>query len=376
MRSRRAVGDQRRGGVGGYRVFHLSRSPFPTAHGPVARRKERAAPWTFRSALSAVIGRLARGTSPAMGRWNAARVAVVAYAATGAGAAADRLGGPSRLGSGVTLGPPSRSKVCPRYSLGGMASALWHAAAVGRPGGRVGGDLLFERLEIGGSRGGRVRRRRGGRAETASSPPPRSASRAGASSGWRGAACGLGGRRGRLDVGRRRGGLGRARASGSAGAGCGAATSATSGPRRRLGPGFAQPSGRRAWGGGRLVRFDLHRRRQAGDELDPLRNLVDVDAHRHALGEAHEGEDRIDRGEPGGVGRRVGDIDAAREPLNPAAQERAIAHELDRRRVAFLDAPERGLLEIGVDPVRVRVDDRELEVARHWRSPRAGRKDW
>ena len=86
-----------------------------------------------------------------------------------------------------------------------------------------------------------------------------------------------------------------------------------------------------------------------------------MDAHRHPLGEAHEGEDRIDGGETRGVGRGVRDVDAAREPLNPAAQQRGIPHELDRRRVAFLDPPERGLLEIGVDPVRVGVDDRKLE---------------
>ena len=40
-----------------------------------------------------------------------------------AGAAADRVGD-RRLGSGVTLWPFSRSKVCPRYSLGGMKVAL------------------------------------------------------------------------------------------------------------------------------------------------------------------------------------------------------------------------------------------------------------
>src|SRR6202044_1492428 len=96
-----------------------------------------------------------------------------------------------------------------------------------------------------------------------------------------------------------------------------------------------------------LVGFDLHRRRQAGDELDPLRNLIDVNAYRHALGEAHEGEDRVDRGQTRGVGLRVRDVDAAREPLNPAAQQGTISHELDRRGVASLDPAELRLLEIG-----------------------------
>ncbi len=107
--------------------------------------------------------------------------------------------------------------------------------------------------------------------------------------------------------------------------------------------------------------LDLNRGGQAGDELDPLRNLVDVNAHRHALGEAHEGEERIDCGQPAGVRDGVRDIDAAREPLNPAAQQGGISHELDRRRVALMDPAKSGLLEIGVDPERVRIDDRKLE---------------
>ena len=64
---------------------------------------------------------------------------------------------------------------------------------------------------------------------------------------------------------------------------------------------------------------------------------------------------------PAASGVRVRDIDAAREPLNPAAQHGAISHELDRRGVAFLDPAESGLLEIGVDPVQVGVDDRKLK---------------
>ena len=106
----------------------------------------------------------------------------------------------------------------------------------------------------------------------------------------------------------------------------------------------------RRQGGGRLVGFDLHRRRQAGDELDPIRNLVDANAHRHALSQSHEGEDRVDRSEPRGVGNRVRDIDAAREPLNPTAQQGTISHELDRGRVPVVDPAEFRLLEIGVDP--------------------------
>ncbi len=149
-----------------------------------------------------------------------------------------------------------------------------------------------------------------------------------------------------------------------AGAGCGGASAATSvavasGLASLNFPEAGAGAGRR----GRHEGFDLHRRGHAGDELDPLRDLIDVDAHRHPLREPHEGEDRVDRSKPGGVGSRVRHIDAAREPLNAAFKKRGISHELDRRGVAFPNPPERGLLEIGVDPERVRIDDRELKRA-------------
>ena len=72
----------------------------------------------------------------------------------------------------AALWSSKRSKVCPRYWPGAITSALGSLpllAAVGgeaAPGGRVGGDLFLERLEIGGScsrRGRRLGRRAGRR---------------------------------------------------------------------------------------------------------------------------------------------------------------------------------------------------------------------
>ena len=84
-----------------------------------------------------------------------------------------------------------------------------------------------------------------------------------------------------------------------------------------------------------------------------------MDAHRHPLGEADEGEDRIDLGETRSGCRGVGDADAAREALHPAAQDLWIAHELHLRHIAVADLWKEGLLEIGVHPEGIRVDQGE-----------------
>src|SRR6266853_1159388 len=45
------------------------------------------------------------------------------------------------------------------------------------------------------------------------------------------------------------------------------------------------------------LRIDLYGGGQSGREDDALRHLIDMDAHRNALCQAHPGEDRVDRGE-------------------------------------------------------------------------------
>jgi len=103
--------------------------------------------------------------------------------------------------------------------------------------------------------------------------------------------------------------------------------------------------------------IDLHGRRHAGHQANAIRHLIDVDVHRHALGEPHPGEDRVDRGEALQVGLRVRDIDGARDAADMAANDLAVAHQLDAGGVALVDPLEHGLLEIAVDPERVGIDD-------------------
>src|SRR5262245_10521446 len=49
----------------------------------------------------------------------------------------------------------------------------------------------------------------------------------------------------------------------------------------------------------------LDRSGYAGDETNAIGNLLDPDAHRHALGQPHPGEDRVDGGQPLLVGLRI-----------------------------------------------------------------------
>ena len=46
------------------------------------------------------------------------------------------------------------------------------------------------------------------------------------------------------------------------------------------------------------------------DKDDPRRHLIDMDADRYALGQAHPGEDRVDGSDPLTVGLRVRNVDA------------------------------------------------------------------
>src|SRR5262249_30520589 len=76
-----------------------------------------------------------------------------------------------------------------------------------------------------------------------------------------------------------------------------------------------------------------------GGENDALGHMIDVDAHRDALGQPHPGEDRVDLRKSSGAGLRIGDIDAARDAADVAADDVAITHELDLHRVALANGP-------------------------------------
>jgi len=60
------------------------------------------------------------------------------------------------------------------------------------------------------------------------------------------------------------------------------------------------------------------------------------------------------------VGLRVCDVDAAGDAADMAANDLAVAHQLDARRVTYTDRAEIGLLEIAVDPEGVGVDERDF----------------
>ena len=104
-------------------------------------------------------------------------------------------------------------------------------------------------------------------------------------------------------------------------------------------------------------KIDLHGSSHAGHQADAIRYLIDVDADGHALRKADPGEDRIYRGKPRLIRLRVRDVDATGDTSDMATNELAVAHQLDRRRVAFMDPAETGLLEIAIDPEGISVDD-------------------
>src|SRR6516162_3169632 len=98
------------------------------------------------------------------------------------------------------------------------------------------------------------------------------------------------------------------------------------------------------------ARIDLHGRRHPAGEDHTLGHVIDMDPHWNALSQAHPSEDRIYRRQPLPVGLCVRDVDAAGDAPYMAANNLGIAHQLDTRRVAYLDPVEIGLLEIAVDP--------------------------
>src|SRR5262249_46978175 len=83
--------------------------------------------------------------------------------------------------------------------------------------------------------------------------------------------------------------------------------------------------------------FDFHGGCLAGGENDALGHVIDVDAHRDALGQTHPGEDRVDLRESLWAGLRIGDVDAPRDAVDVAADDFAIAHQLELRRIALAD---------------------------------------
>src|SRR5262252_2667075 len=105
---------------------------------------------------------------------------------------------------------------------------------------------------------------------------------------------------------------------------------------------------------------DFHGGCLAGGENDALGHMIDVDAHGNALGQTHPGEDRVDLRESLRAGLRIRDVDAPCNAADVAADDVAIAHELDLHRVALADGAQSCLGEVAIDPKGIGVDDADL----------------
>src|SRR5215469_10110654 len=106
--------------------------------------------------------------------------------------------------------------------------------------------------------------------------------------------------------------------------------------------------------------FDFHGGCLAGGENDALGHMIDMDTHRDALRQTYPGEDRVDLCEALRAGFRIGNVDAARDAVDVAANDVAVPHQLDLRRIALADGAQRGLGEVGVDPEGIGIDERHL----------------
>ena len=107
------------------------------------------------------------------------------------------------------------------------------------------------------------------------------------------------------------------------------------------------------------ARIDLNRRGHAGNQANAIRDLIDLDADRHALSEADPGEYRVDVREPLLIGVCIRDVNGPRNAADVAANDLAIAHQFDLGGIAFADGGELRFLEIGVNPERIGIDNRD-----------------
>ena len=70
----------------------------------------------------------------------------------------------------------------------------------------------------------------------------------------------------------------------------------------------------------------LHSGRLTRDKAQTIRDMVNLESHRHALREPYPGENRIDGGETLRVRLRVRDVDAARDAADMTAKDLVVAH--------------------------------------------------
>jgi hypothetical protein len=125
---------------------------------------------------------------------------------------------------------------------------------------------------------------------------------------------------------------------------------------------------------GPRLRIDLDCRGHAGNQANSFRDLIDLDADRHALSEANPGKYRVDVRDPLMIGVCIRDVNGPRDPAHVAANDLAIAHQFDLGGIAFADGGELRLLETGVDPEGVGIDNRnhglpDGRIVAHLRRP-------
>jgi hypothetical protein len=96
--------------------------------------------------------------------------------------------------------------------------------------------------------------------------------------------------------------------------------------------------------------MDLHCGSHASRKDDIGRHLINADANRNALGQAHPGEDGIDVSDPLIVGLRVCNVDCAGDAVDVTAHNLIAAHQLDLSRISDPDRRNVGFLKISVNP--------------------------
>ena len=84
------------------------------------------------------------------------------------------------------------------------------------------------------------------------------------------------------------------------------------------------------------MRVDLHGSCHSDHQPEAIRDMIDVDAHRHALRKAHPSEDRIYRGEACLIRLRVRDVDAIGDGLKVRIGQRRGPLPIPRRLTVIL----------------------------------------
>src|SRR3984893_13144124 len=108
---------------------------------------------------------------------------------------------------------------------------------------------------------------------------------------------------------------------------------------------------------GRCRGSDNHRRRQASGQCYRRRYAVDFYSNGNPLGKPHPRIDRLDRWQALGADGCIRRTDPARYAFDMSGQLVFKPHQINFRDITDLKAPEFSLLEIAIDPIRIRIND-------------------